>query len=256
MGQALRGLTPPPPPRGPLAYPLVSWAILVSYPLARSQPLPAQRHSTEGTCRRGLWGQQSSGHRHSTGEPRGDLRCPALPGTCHRCPHFPWNQGTDLSLGGLDLSPLTGPVLNFRLPPKTHRAPTCSVAARAGMALSPLLQRLPPAYTLHLRRREGPPLPATPSHKPPALRIAASPGSALGPDSGLAFWGYVPWLRPLGPAAPPPHTCPMPHLCSPFAVPLPPWTATPLGVGWAHRRCSPLNLARCRVHDRAESTME
>lgn len=37
----------------------------------------------------------------------------------------------------------------FRLPPKTHRAPTCSVATQAGMAPSPPLQKLPAADTLH-----------------------------------------------------------------------------------------------------------
>lgn len=103
---------------------------------------------------------------------------------------------------------------------------------------------------------EGPLFLATPSQSeppaPPALHTPASSSSALGPDSGLAFWGYVPWvlqgprlmLAPCHPSAP--------H----FAVPLPPWTATPLRVGWAHWLCSLLNPARCKARSRTESAME
>lgn len=153
------------PHRGPLAYPLVSWSISVSHLLARSQPLPAQRHSAEGTCRRGLRGQRSAGaphrgpcpltrHRRAPGGASGARPCqghvtgvPTSPGTEAQRPADssagrpqPWGSGPVPSHRSCSY---------FRLPPKTHRAPTCSVATQAGMAPSPPLQKLPAADTLH-----------------------------------------------------------------------------------------------------------
>lgn len=163
VGQALRGLTPA-PTAGLWLIPLCPglFQSLISWPGASpSQPrdIPQREHAGEAS---GVSGARGAAQRAvpphtaqaSPGGASGARPCqghvtgvPTSPGTEAQRPADssagrpqPWGSGPVPSHRSCSY---------FRLPPKTHRAPTCSVATQAGMAPSPPLQKLPAADTLH-----------------------------------------------------------------------------------------------------------